>query len=128
MWSAGTVAVGRIAVDDPFNVLEVGRMTQLGAATDGAPVIAAADDRVWVALGRQLLAIDPVSLAIEGRVLLAAPVTALAVDPTTHELVGADADQLRHWAIDSSGTIAERASASLPLPVGLGAISRIVLP
>jgi hypothetical protein len=108
--------------------LVVDRTADLGVTADEQPVMVAATDRIWVALGRRLLVVDPISLEVEARAELPSPVTALALDPTTQELVAADDGQLRRWTLDPKGQISEAVSSAIPLPSGLGAITRIALP
>ncbi|HEY8092640.1 MAG TPA: hypothetical protein VID93_02625, partial [Acidimicrobiales bacterium] len=125
--ATGAGRIGVIQTAD-WNHLTVGRTANLGVTADEQPVMAAATDRIWVALGRQLLAVDPISLQVKARAELPSPVTALAVDPTTHELVAADDGQLRRWTLGPAGQISEAVSSAIPLPSGMGAISRIALP
>ena len=69
---------------------------------------------------------DPISLEVVARAELPAAVTALTLDPATHELVGADEDgRLRRWTVDAADQLTE--TASTPLPAGLGPVARIVL-
>ena len=83
----------------------------------------AGNDHVWIGMDRQLLMVDPNSLEVEGRTELAAPVTALTLDPTTGELLAADDGQLQRWTVDEQGEIT--ATGALPLPDGLEVVARI---
>jgi hypothetical protein len=103
--------------------LEVSRTADLGATTSEQPVIVAGPDHVWIGMGRELLMVDPSTLAVEGRTELPAPVTALTLDPATGELLAADDGQLRRWTVDTAGTVTQ--TGELPLPDGLGEVARI---
>ena len=120
---------GRIAeidVADPFDALRVDRVASLGTSGDERPVIAAGRDRLWVAIGRHLMAVDPMSLEVVGRAELPAPVTALSIDPKGGALLAADTDHLRQWSVDDAGAVGENPAAALALPAGLGPVARIV--
>ncbi len=124
----GAGKLGVINVANPTD-LRVSRTADLGVVLDGEeqPVIAAGSDHVWIGMDRQLLMIDPSTLDVQGRAELPAPVTALTLDPTTHELLAAGDGQLQRWTVDESraeGTVVTP-TATLPLPDGLGLIARI---
>jgi hypothetical protein len=122
--ATGAGRIGTIHTSD-LQALAVDRTANLGVAADEQPVMVAGSDRLWVGLGRRLLVVDPISLEVVARAELPATVTALTLDPMTHELVGADdGGHLRRWALDEAGQLAE--TASIPLPAGLGPVARIV--
>ena len=120
----GAGKLGVINLADPTD-LRVSRTADLGVVLDGdeQPVIAAASDHVWIGMDRQLLMVDPSTLEVEGRAELPAPVTALTLDPTTHELLAAGDGKLQRWTVEESGAVTP--TATLPLPDGLGPIARI---
>ena len=119
----GAGKLGVINVANPTN-LRVSDTADLGVVLDGdeQPVIAAASDHVWIGMDRQLLMVDPSTLEVEGRAELPAPVTALTLDPTTHELLAAGDGKLQRWTVEESGAVTP--TATLPLPDGLGPITR----
>ena len=123
--SAGQI--GEIPADD-ITRLEVERAADLGVAGDERPVMAAGSERLWLALGRELLIVDPIELSVVGRAQLPSPVTAMALGVAGRELVTADADHLRRWTVDGAGQVIESPAAAIALPAGLGTVSRIVLP
>jgi hypothetical protein len=120
----GAGKLGVIKTND-VNGLRVSRTADLGLTVDETdqPVVAAGTDHVWVGLGHQLLMVDPISLEVQGRAELAAPVTALTLDPASGELLAADDGQLRRWTVDGAGAITR--VGVLPLPAGLGPVARI---
>ncbi len=126
----GAGKLGVINLADP-TALRVSRTADLGSALQGdaasdehvQPVMVAGNDHVWIGMDRQLLMVDPNSLEVEGRTELAAPVTALTLDPTTGELLAADDGQLQRWTVDEQGEIT--ATGALPLPDGLEVVARI---
>jgi sugar lactone lactonase YvrE len=105
--------------------LRVSRTADLGIALGETahPVVAAGSDHLWISMHRQLLMVDPVSLEVQGRAELPAPVTALTLDPSTGELLAASDGQLRRWTVDGAGVVT--ATGELPLPDGLGVVARI---
>jgi hypothetical protein len=120
----GAGKLGVIKTGDA-EALRVSRMADLGTTVDESeqPVVAAGTDHVWVGLGHQLLMVDPISLEVQGRAELAAPVTALTLDAASGELLAADDGQLRRWTVDGAGAITP--VGVLPLPAGLGPVARI---
>jgi len=123
--ATGAGRIGTIRTSD-LQALEVDRTANLGVTADEQPVMAAGSDRLWVGLGRRLLVVDPTSLEVVARAELPAAVTALTLDPATHDLVGADeGGHLRRWTLDATDQLTE--AASTPVPAGLGPVARIVL-
>jgi hypothetical protein len=122
--ATGAGKLGVIRTDD-LEGLRVSRAADLGVAVvDGEqPVVAAGAGRVWVGLGRHLLVVDPASLEVRGRAELAAPVTALTLDPATGDLLAAGDGHLRRWTVDEAGTVTP--AGELPLPDALGEVARI---
>jgi hypothetical protein len=120
----GAGKLGVIQTMDP-TALRVSRTADLGVsvAETEQPVMVAGPDHVWIGMGRQLLMVDPSTLAVEGRTELPAPVTALTLDPATGELLAADDGQLRRWTVDAAGAVSP--TGELPLPDGLGEVARI---
>ena len=108
-----------------LNSLRVSRIADLGVALGETahPVIAAGSDHLWISMHRELLMVDPISLEVQGRAELDAPVTALTLDPSTGELLAASDGQLRRWTVDEAGAVTE--TGALPLPDGLGVVARI---
>jgi hypothetical protein len=108
-----------------LNSLRVSRIADLGVALGETahPVMAAGSDHLWISMHRELLMVDPISLEVQGRAELDAPVTALTLDPSTGELLAASDGQLRRWTVDEAGAVTE--TGALPLPDGLGVVARI---
>ena len=108
-----------------LNSLRVSRIADLGVALGETahPVMAAGSDHLWISMHRELLMVDPISLEVQGRAELDAPVTALTLDPSTGELLAASDGQLRRWTVDEAGVVTE--TGALPLPDGLGVVARI---
>jgi hypothetical protein len=120
----GAGKLGVIQTMDP-TALRVSRTADLGVtvAETEQPVMVAGPDHVWIGMGRQLLMVDPRTLAVEGRTELPAAVTALTLDPDSGELLAADDGQLRRWAVDAAGALTQ--TGELRLPDGLGEVARI---
>jgi len=118
--SVGRLGVVRTAAD----VLAVTRTSDLGQTSAEPPVMVAGSDHLWVGMGHRLLVVDPTTLQVTAQAELPAAVTALALDPTTHELLAADATTLRRWALGTDGQLI--AASTTSLPSGLGPVTRIV--
>jgi hypothetical protein len=120
----GAGKLGVIETADPSG-LRVSRTADLGVAVEAGvrPVTVAGNDHVWIGMDLELLMVDPSTLEVEGRTELAAPITALTLDPTTGELLAADDGQLQRWTVDERGEIT--ATGALPLPDGLEVVARI---